>query len=202
LRWRLFEVVFSRKVNVPELKLIGVVWAAWFIGWLLAGLGSAKTVARQSRVSRLLYTMILAAGAILIMPREHARGRVEQLLFTPHLALPWFGLALVLGGLALTVWARWHLGRFWSGTVTLKAGHRVVRSGPYGMTRHPIYTGLLIAILGTAVAVGTLGSAFGIILFVLGIWVKIRLEEELLTAHFGTDYEAYRQEVPALIPGL
>jgi protein-S-isoprenylcysteine O-methyltransferase Ste14 len=93
-----------------------------------------------------------------------------------------------------------HLGRLWSGSVTLKEEHVIVRTGPYGLTRHPIYTGLLLALIGTVLVRGTLGAVLGFFLIAIGIWVKVRQEEQLLISHFGDAYRAYRTAVPALVP--
>ena len=112
------------------------------------------------------------------------------------------GLALTILGLAFAVWARIHLGRFWSGRVTLKEDHKLIRSGPYAFVRHPIYTGLLTAGSGTVLARGTLAALVGLALIGLAFWMKIRAEENLLTSHFGETYREYRRQVAALIPFL
>ena len=109
---------------------------------------------------------------------------------------------LTVFGLSWSVWARAQLGRLWSGTVTLKANHAIVRSGPYAVTRHPIYTGLLIALIGATIVNGTPLAAIGLGLLVLGLLIKIRQEEHLLIGHFGEAYREYQRDVPALIPGL
>jgi protein-S-isoprenylcysteine O-methyltransferase Ste14 len=111
-------------------------------------------------------------------------------------------IALLLAalGFALTWWARIHLGRFWSAAVTLKAEHTLIRSGPYALTRHPIYTGLLLALLATAVARDSLGSLIGAGLILLGLVLKLRQEEQFLKAQFGAAYDAYKKDVPTLIP--
>ena len=103
-------------------------------------------------------------------------------------------------GLAYTVWARIHLGRNWSVDVSLKAGHRIIRSGPYGITRHPIYTGLLTAMLGTTIIRGTVLAAIGFVVLVTAIHLKLSQEEELLSRHFGDEYASYRRETRQLIP--
>jgi len=93
-------------------------------------------------------------------------------------------------------------GLLWGGAVTLKAEHALVRSGPYALTRHPIYTGLLLAMTGTALARNSVAAIVGLGLFAVGVVLKVRQEEGLLTEHFGAAYRAYRAEVPALVPGL
>lgn len=93
-----------------------------------------------------------------------------------------------------TLWGVWLL--LW----LITAGHAIIRTGPYGIVRHPIYTGLILAFAGTALTRVTLASLLGIVLIVVGLIVKIRQEERLLTDHFGAGYEAYRADVRALIP--
>jgi len=104
-------------------------------------------------------------------------------------------------GIAFAWWARLHLGRLWSGRITRKVDHRVVDSGPYGIVRHPIYTGLLLSLLATSVAKGTVPGIAGFALLLLGIWMKAGLEERWLTQELGEgDYESYRRRVPMLLP--
>jgi protein-S-isoprenylcysteine O-methyltransferase Ste14 len=105
-------------------------------------------------------------------------------------------------GLGFAAWARVLIGRFWSGAVTLKADHALIRGGPYAWTRHPIYSGLLLALTGTALARDSLGGFLGLALLFAGLVVKLRQEERLLLEHFGPAYETYRAEVPALIPRI
>jgi protein-S-isoprenylcysteine O-methyltransferase Ste14 len=116
--------------------------------------------------------------------------------------MAWVPLLFAALGFGLTWWARINLGRFWSGTVTLKADHTLIRSGPYSLTRHPIYTGLLIAVLATALDNGSLAGLIGFGFIMLGLVLKLRQEEQFLTGQFGAAYDTYKKEVPALIPGL
>ena len=105
-------------------------------------------------------------------------------------------------GVAFAIWARTILGGNWSGMATLKVGHTLIRGGPYRVVRHPIYTGILAAVIGTAVADGSLHALFAIPLCTLSYWLKVRTEESLLIGQFGPDYLQYRQQVKALIPYL
>jgi protein-S-isoprenylcysteine O-methyltransferase Ste14 len=110
---------------------------------------------------------------------------------------------LTLAGTLFTWWARIHLGRFWSNAITRKEGHRVIDTGPYGLVRHPIYTGLIGAILATGAAVGTVTALFGALLIAFGLWQKARMEESFLTTELGADaYGSYCRRVPMLVPFL
>jgi protein-S-isoprenylcysteine O-methyltransferase Ste14 len=111
-------------------------------------------------------------------------------------------LAVECVGVAIAIWAREHLGRLWSGRVTLKEGHRIIRSGPYRFVRHPIYTGLLVGISGVVMVRGTLSAAVALLLFVIGVTRKILAEERLMTEQFGDEYRQYKKDVKALIPFL
>jgi protein-S-isoprenylcysteine O-methyltransferase Ste14 len=115
-------------------------------------------------------------------------------------AIAWTGLALTVIGCAFAIWARLSLGRNWSGTVTVKEGHQLMRRGPYAVVRHPIYSGGLLALLGTALVVGELRGLLGVALAFLGWGTKLRLEEAFMSEQFGAEYTRYRREVKALIP--
>ena len=110
------------------------------------------------------------------------------------------GVLLTAIGLGFSGWARVHLGRFWSGEVMIKVGHQLVRTGPYRFVRNPMYTGILVAFMGAAVAIGELYAFVAVGIGVMGIWMKIKAEEEILLEKFGGEYLQYQQEVRRLIP--
>jgi len=113
-----------------------------------------------------------------------------------------FAVVVVLG-ISFTWWARIHLGRFWSNAITRKEGHRVIDTGPYGLVRHPIYTGLIGAMIATGIAVGTATALLGAALIAVGLWQKARMEEGFLTTELGADaYGPYCRRVPMLVPFL
>lgn len=114
----------------------------------------------------------------------------------------WAGAAITLGGLLFSVWARAHLGENWSATITVKERHELVTSGPYGIVRHPIYSGLLVAFVGSALARGEWRGVVAVILVAWTFWRKLGIEEQWMRERFGVDYEAYARRVPALVPFL
>jgi len=110
---------------------------------------------------------------------------------------------LSAAGIAFAWWGRLHLGKFWSNTITHKEDHRVIDTGPYGIVRHPIYTGLIAGMLVTGIAIGLVTTILGAILISLGMWQKGRMEEVFLSKELGEDaYGAYCRRVPMIIPFL
>jgi protein-S-isoprenylcysteine O-methyltransferase Ste14 len=117
--------------------------------------------------------------------------------------MDWTFFALTIGAFAFCWWARAHLGRLWSGFVTLKEDHRVVDSGPYGLVRHPIYTGAMFAALMTALIRASPIALVGFCLFTLGFWMTARIEERFLRDQLGAGaYDDYARRVGMLVPKL
>ncbi|MDD1701449.1 MAG: isoprenylcysteine carboxylmethyltransferase family protein, partial [Methanoregula sp.] len=110
------------------------------------------------------------------------------------------GLLVTIAGLAFAVWARVHLGKNWSGMPTIRKDHTITRTGPYRFVRHPIYSGILLGLIGTAIGVGYF-IIFCSVILVFGLFViKFRMEEQFLEEEFGEEYARYKREVKALIP--
>jgi protein-S-isoprenylcysteine O-methyltransferase Ste14 len=177
-----------------------MLWVLFGVYWLVSALNSKKTKRRETWAQRLAYILpLVVASALLSQPQVYRPWFGIRLLpFTP--AVEWTGVALVAAGIALCFWARWHLGANWSGTVTLKVGHELIRSGPYRSIRHPIYTGILLALLGTAVEIGQL-RAFIAMLFALGsFYFKARREESFLSQEFGEGFAAHARRTGMFLP--
>jgi protein-S-isoprenylcysteine O-methyltransferase Ste14 len=110
-------------------------------------------------------------------------------------------IGLIALGFAFCWWARVELGPLWSGQVVKKADHRVIATGPYRVVRHPIYTGILLAVFATAAAKGTVLGLIGALIITVGLWMKARLEEGWLRDELGAGaYDNYRRRVPMLVP--
>ena len=180
--------------------LIPGLWLAWLAGWLLAAASVKQTLRRESLGSRLTYTVPLWAAAWLLISRRIPWAALNA-RFVPTAAWPYaVGAALVLLGLGVATWARVHLGRNWSADVTLKRDHELVRSWPYRWVRNPIYTGILIALAGSALARGQWSGVLAVVIAFGSFWYKARLEERVMHDAFGAEYDAYRREVKSLIP--
>jgi len=182
--------------------LISTLWLLWLTVWMVAAIRTKRVVRAESLGSRLSHIVPLCLGAALLTSSRFAGPLLAMRLYRQNELTFWSGAALVALGLAFAVWARVHLAGNWSGTVTLKQDHSLTRSGPYRLTRHPIYTGLLLAILGNAIAVAEWRGVLALALIALALRRKIGIEEGFLMARFGAAYARYRAEVPALIPWL
>jgi protein-S-isoprenylcysteine O-methyltransferase Ste14 len=181
--------------------LILWVWAAWALYWVVSAIGNKATQRREPLSSRLAYVLPLTVGGVLIAWRGQPWASVLSLRLWPRsLTLYWIGLAVLIAGLGFAVWARVHLGRNWSGAVTVKEGHELIRTGPYGYVRHPIYTGILTGVIGTVVCSGTLRATLGFVIIAVALTRKLRTEEALMRETFPGQYEEYCEEVPALVP--
>jgi protein-S-isoprenylcysteine O-methyltransferase Ste14 len=178
------------------LPAIGGLWIAWFVGWHIAALWRDKPTARAPRRSYRLHIVMVAAGVALtfgIFPP------FERPLWPVRPALGCAMVALALAGFAFAWWARLHLGKLWSGGIERTEHHRVIETGPYALVRHPIYTGLIAALVAAGAVHATPLALIGPALFALGFALKARLEEHFLEAELG-GYEEYRSRVPMLIP--
>jgi len=179
---------------------IAVLWLAWLAYWLIAARNVKATQRREPATTLLLNRVFVIIGALLLIFPHPPLHWLGQRFIPPGIAAYALGLAMVAAGLGFAVWARIYLGRNWSGTVTVKQDHELIRSGPYGLVRHPIYSGLLFALLGTAIAIGEWRGLFAFAAIAIGFLLKINIEERFMGETFGVQYARYRAEVPALIP--
>jgi len=187
-------------MDVTHRYLFAGMWLAWIVYWILASVGTKATVRRESAASRASHVVALSVAAVLLaVPRVGIPGFDVRLLPYPAAAF-WIGAALTACGLLFAVWARVHLAGNWSGTVTIKEGHQLITTGPYGIVRHPIYTGLLCALAGSALARNDVRGVVAVALAAVALWRKLRIEEQWLTQAFGSAYDAYRRRIPALVP--
>src|ERR1700754_519899 len=181
-------------------RLYSLIWLAWVVSWVVASFWSGRTKSFVPTRDSWVYRLPILIGAILLSPWTAGAVGASQ-LYNPGDIGTYLLAVVVLFGISFTWWARIHLGRFWSNAITHKEDHRIVDTGPYGVVRHPIYTGLIIAILATGVAVATWTSLLGALLISFGEWRKARMEETFLSAEMGADaYEPYRDRVPMIVP--
>jgi len=197
----ILETVLSGWIVTWPTKLLALIWLAWVVSWIAASFWSGRTKTHVRTRNSWVYRLPILLGAILLSP--WAAGALGKPLYNPGNVGTYILAAVVLSGISFTWWARIHLGRFWSNAITRKEDHNIVESGPYGLVRHPIYTGLILAILATGTAVATAASLLGALLISFGQWQKARMEERFLMAELGPEaYESYRRRVPMIVPFL
>jgi len=181
-------------------KIINSCWLTFAVVWLLAAFTSKPSVYRESLWQRLRYSLILAAGCVLLFKGFRFGYPLALRLIPWSATTAWTGAALCVAGLMFCFWARATLGRNWSGTITIKEAHELIIRGPYRLVRHPIYTGLLTMFVGTAMVTGNLAGVIGVLLAFVSLWVKLKSEESIMLRQFPDEYAAYRRRVKRIIP--
>ncbi len=181
---------------------VDAAWIAIGVVWLVGAFHNKQTVRRLPAGRRVVHFLILGVGFSFLMRRSLRIGPLAW-RFVPDIGtVDLVGNALEIVGLAFAIWARLHLGRNWSAEPTLKQGHALIRGGPYAAVRHPIYSGLLLAIFGKALEHGDLAGLVGAAIFLVEWKRKSLIEEQFLLEQFGHEYARYRGEVKGLIPGV
>jgi protein-S-isoprenylcysteine O-methyltransferase Ste14 len=185
---------------------VNVMWAVWYSTWLAAVVFSARTTAQMQTDVNGAYRMLIGIGAVLLFVPAVPVAAVAAAfapLWPEPLQMQWVLFALTAAGFLFCWWARLHLGRLWSGFVTLKEGHYIVDTGPYGLVRHPIYSGVIFSAFATAAMRPTLAAFLGAALIGVGFAITARVEERFLREQLGAGaYDAYKSRVPMLVPGL
>ncbi len=177
-------------------RLLRLMWMLVFTIWAGSAYSSNEPIeSKPDRRSTAAVWIVSIAWVLLILRQwkgPQLIPRVESIRI--------IGFAITLLGLLFALWARYYLGRNWDAFITLKQNHKLVRTGPYGMVRHPIYSGFMLASIGTALAFGQL-RPFIAAMLIIAAWIyKSGLEEAFLIDHFGSEYEQYRRQVKRLIP--
>jgi protein-S-isoprenylcysteine O-methyltransferase Ste14 len=177
-------------------------WGTLIVVWIVGAFSTKSTARSASRASRLVLFGPLLGVWLLAWTHVIAPDWLLMRLWPQTPAIELLGLALTILGCLFAVWARLTLGSNWSGLPTVRREHELITKGPYALARHPIYTGILLALAGSAIANGESGWILSWFLVLISYTVKIRQEEQLMMETFPQDYPAYRRRVKALIPGV
>jgi protein-S-isoprenylcysteine O-methyltransferase Ste14 len=168
-----------------------VFWGVFAIYWLVSALSAKEGKGSRRRVPLSGLTALAVVGLL----RVFHGGALA--VHSPVLGV--IGVLLCISGIAVAVWARVELGRNWGMPMSQKSEPELVTSGPYGLVRHPIYSGLLVAVLGTALVTNLVGLV--IVAVLVGYFVySASVEERNLTATFPIAYPAYRASTKMLVP--
>jgi protein-S-isoprenylcysteine O-methyltransferase Ste14 len=177
-------------------------WIVFVIYWILGALKTRRTERTESFASRYGILFIEIVGFVLVFSDDAEIGILARRVIPQTLGLGVTGVALTWAGIALALWARWHLGQYWSARITIKEDHKLIRTGPYARLRHPIYSGLDLAVIGSALAIDRWRCVAGVCLIILGYWIKARREEAMLNAQFGADFQEHCRHTGFLLPRL
>lgn len=186
--------------------IVGWLWAAFVLCWLVLAQFNKKASRGTSwRTAWALRLAVIVGVLVLILPRRH--GVAGLFVHTGRRAMPfhagitgqWVGVGLCLVGFGFAFWARVHIGRNWGMPMSLRQGHELVTSGPYAYVRHPIYTGIMLAMIGSALTVALLWLLLFVLYFAY-FFISARTEEKMMLAQFPDAYPAYRRRTKMLIP--
>jgi protein-S-isoprenylcysteine O-methyltransferase Ste14 len=174
-----------------------VLWLILVAYWILSAWGNKPTVYRFNPVWRALSAIAIVGLFVLF---EAYPAFFHRHVYQPTDACRAAGIAVCSAGVAFAIWARHTLGRNWSGNPTIKEGHELVERGPYRLVRHPIYTGILLAIVGTGIGSGQVKHLFIFGFAATILWAKLRIEESLMVSQFPQSYPGYMRRTKALVP--
>lgn len=179
---------------------ITAAWLIFVIVWAVGSLLTKPTARKQSPGSALLHRSIFMAAVLLLFAHIRLPGSLDLRLIPKGTAVSWAALASTVTGIGFAIWARFYLGGNWSSSVTIKHDHNLVRSGPYAFVRHAIYSGILLALVGTTLVSGKVRGLMGLVVAVVGFRMKSYVEENFMIRQFGAQYGEYKREVKALVP--
>jgi protein-S-isoprenylcysteine O-methyltransferase len=181
-------------------SICGYLWLAFAVIWVLWAIGAKRVQTREGFRSRIPYLIFTVGAFYAMFSHEETFGWLRLRVLPRDRWIADLGIAITATGLLLAIWARAYLGTNWSGAVTVKVGHQLIRTGPYRWIRHPIYSGLILALIGTAINRGQLRGVIAVVLLWIGFTMKSRIEERFMTATFGSEYEEYRQMTGGIVP--
>jgi protein-S-isoprenylcysteine O-methyltransferase Ste14 len=175
-------------------------WQVLMVVWVVMWFGMKRAKRRESWGERAQYSVLVILGFFLLFGRLRNWGWLNDRLL-PDVVQVWVaGVLLTALGVGMAIWARLNLGSNWSGTVTLKTGHELVRKGPYRWIRHPIYTGILLGMAGTAMIKGHLRGWIGVAFVLVAFYIKARREEKFLREEFGAGFEEHAKQTGMFLP--
>jgi protein-S-isoprenylcysteine O-methyltransferase Ste14 len=182
--------------------LIGIPWMAFVAYWAIGALKTRRTVRTESFASRYGILFLQILGFVLLFSDDAGIGILGQKVFPRIYALDITGVALTWAGISLALWARWHLGQYWSARITIKEDHKLIRTGPYARLRHPIYSGIDLAAIGSAITIDRWRCVVGVCLIILAHSIKAKKEEALLSVQFGADFQEHSRHTGFLLPRI
>jgi protein-S-isoprenylcysteine O-methyltransferase Ste14 len=181
---------------------VGLPWFIFLVYWFLAGLRLNRMTRTEPPVELIGRVLVMAAAFVLLYSQDGRFGILERRFVPESDGIFIAGSALTFAGVAFAIWARYHIAQYWSASVALRADHHLIRTGPYARIRHPIYTGMLLAVVGTALAIGRYRALVAFVLVLAAFTWKSKREERLLSGQFGPAFEEHRRRTGFFLPHL
>jgi protein-S-isoprenylcysteine O-methyltransferase Ste14 len=182
------------------LHLASFAWLVFLAYWSVSALKLKSIKRREPRAERLIQLVVMVAAYYLMFNDQFSRGWLATRFAPASPTIGKFGVTVTVVGIACAIWARWHLGENWSATVTLKEGHELISSGPYRYIRHPIYSGMLLAFVGTALALGEYRALISVCIVLVAFYTKAKKEELFLTQEFGEKFREHSRRTGMFLP--
>jgi protein-S-isoprenylcysteine O-methyltransferase Ste14 len=185
------------------LQPLDVIRGAWLVlglYWLVESVNKKVARKRQPAAERLIHVIYMGVAFLLLYGNDPLYGLLNQPFLPDRLWIAQVGAAIAVLGVAFAIWARRHIGMNWSAEVTIKKDHQLIRTGPYAHIRHPIYTGILLATLGTAIAIGEYRALVAFVMVAIGFIFKARKEENFLAQEFGPAFDDHKRLTGFFLP--
>ena len=177
-------------------------WMVFFLYWAISALSSKVAKKSESVLARFQSMVPLVVAYSLLFYQVTRVGWLGKRFVADTSAAAVIGVTLTTAGVAFAIWARWHLGANWSAIVSIREQHELIRTGPYRRVRHPIYTGMLLAMAGTALVLGELRGLLAFAITLFAFYWKARKEEAWLTREFGESFEAHTKQTGMFLPKI
>ena len=189
-------------MTIRPMDLVGAAWTAFAAYWLVEGVKARRAERREGAGERFAHVLLMATAFYLVAIYDPRLGKLNERFMGERRWVTDVGVALAFAGVGFAIWARHHIGRYWSARVSIVTEHKLVHTGPYGHIRHPIYTGILVGLAGTALVVGEYRAVVGLGIAWFGFASKARKEEQFLAARFGREFEEHRRRTGFLLPRI
>ena len=188
--------------RVPLLHILGWIWAAFGVYWIAAGGRSRAEYTSEWPLYRFFRLAILVATFLLLFAKWSPKDPLGRRFFPESSLIAYAGFLLAVLGMALALWARVHIGQFWSDKVVLKVDHKLIRTGPYERLRHPIYSGVLFGVGGTALVLNEWRGVLAFVILLTNYWIKAKHEEQILASAFRDRFAEHKHRTGFLLPNL
>ncbi|HTU32222.1 MAG TPA: isoprenylcysteine carboxylmethyltransferase family protein [Candidatus Acidoferrum sp.] len=182
--------------------IIRTAWIIWAVWWVVAATRTNRVKQREPVHEWVLRWVLMIAAFELLFYRGSYLGILNRRFVPDSQAVRELGAVITCIGLAFSIWARQHIGRYWSGSVSIRTDHRLIRTGPYSRIRHPIYTGILFGLAGTLLADGHYAAIVAFLIVLAGLSWKALREENLLKGEFGPAFEEHKRMTGFFLPRL